>query len=396
MIREVLPLGSTFVPTTASYGSATWRQRLARHFICNYLPFVRAFFLSLLFLLARLAYPEVESAENKTSPAEGAATNQFPAAPKPFPASRYDLPGAFRQVVPSSLDDLQAIQAQVEALAVRLAPAVVEVEVGMGSGSGVVISEDGLVLTAAHVCGTPNLDVVFTFPNGKKAHGKTLGTNHDMDAGLMKITDAGPWPRVETGELGDARLGDWVLALGHPGGFDPERSMVVRLGRLLRLGPGLLQTDCTLIGGDSGGPLFDMHGRVIGIHSRISNSTRENYHIPISAYYSSWDRLVRCENWGGRRSPPRSYLGALGEDDPQGCRLARVDANSPASKAGLKVGDLVRKFNDLMISDAAAFLECIWQTEPGEVVFLEIMRGDLTMSVRITVANRRGRWRFGP
>ena len=215
--------------------------------------------------------PNGRPAESKTSLNEAVATNQFPAAPKPSPANRFDLPRAFRQAVPSSVDDLKAIQGQVEALAVRLAPAVVEVEVGMGSGSGVVISEDGLVLTAAHVCGTPNLDVVFTFPNGKKVRGKTLGTNHDMDAGLMKITDPGHWPRVETGELDDARLGDWVLALGHPGGFDPERPMVVRLGRLLKLGPGLLQTDCTLIGGDSGGPLFDMHGRVIGIHSRISN-----------------------------------------------------------------------------------------------------------------------------
>lgn len=315
--------------------------------------------------------------------------------PKPALARRADLPAAFRANTPVSLEDLQAMQAKVEMLAVKLAPAVVEVEVGMGSGSGVVITDDGLVLTAAHVCGQPNRDVLFIFPDGRKARGKTLGTNHERDAGLMKITDPGHWPHVATGELDDARRGDWVLALGHPGGFDPERPMVVRLGRILSLGPRFVQTDCTLIGGDSGGPLFDMHGRVVAIHSRISESTRENYHVPIQAFYTSWQRLAKGDNWGGQRPFPRAYVGAMGSDDPDGFRLDQIDENSPAARAGLRVNDLVRRFNGQSVNDAAEFFMRLWQTNPGDVVFLEIQRGDLGMSIRVTVGRWRGRGRFG-
>jgi len=85
------------------------------------------------------------------------------------------------------------------------------------------------------------------------------------------------------------------LALGHPGGFDLKRSLVVRLGRIIRLAPDALQTDCTISPGDSGGPLFDMHGRVIGIHSYISSSPADNFHVPITAYYHSWTMLVKSK-----------------------------------------------------------------------------------------------------
>jgi serine protease Do len=156
----------------------------------------------------------------------------------------------------------------------------------------VIISGDGLVLTAGHVCGAPGRKVRFTFPSGKTAQGKTLGADMDADTGLMRITDTGPWPHVPIGDLDQADLGDWVLALGHPGGFDLKRSLVVRLGRIIRVTSEALQTDCTISPGDSGGPLFDMHGRVIGIHSYIRGSVTENYHVPVTDYLETWPRLV--------------------------------------------------------------------------------------------------------
>ena len=94
-----------------------------------------------------------------------------------------------------------------------------------------------------------------------------------------------------------------MLALGHPGGFDLRRSLVVRLGRIIRLETDALQTDCTISPGDSGGPLFDMHGRVIGIHSAISTSPAENFHVSVTEFYDSWDELVRARQ---RRPTGRS------------------------------------------------------------------------------------------
>ncbi len=346
-------------------------------------------------LLASLAVGLADgwSADRPPSDLSQTATNKpAPLAPRPSPGRRASLPRAFFKDAPASVDDLKTIEKRVENLVARISPAVVAVEVGGGSGSGVVISWDGLVLCAAHVCGAPGRNVVFTFPDGKTAHGKTLGTNHEMDAGLMKITDAGAWPHVETGELDRARLGDWVLALGHPGGFDPKRPIVVRLGRIILFASNLLQTDCTLIFGDSGGPLFDMHGRVIAIHSRISASNKENFHVPIDAFYDGWVRLAKGENWGGRRS--LFSVGAMGVDDTEGCRLDRLVENGPAFKAGLKVGDVVTRVNGQPIKD---YLD---RARPGDELRLEIQRGNRLMSMMVTAeATRgrgRGRGRFGP
>ena len=132
-----------------------------------------------------------------------------------------------------------------------------------------------------------------------------------------------------------------MLALGHPGGFDLRRSLVVRLGRIIRWMPGALQTDCTISPGDSGGPLFDMHGRVIGIHSAISTSMAENFHVAVTAFYEGWDLLAKGARAKDQAGQPRAYVGATGVDDADGCRLTEVDEDSPAAKAGLKPGDVV-------------------------------------------------------
>lgn len=211
--------------------------------------------------------------------------------PKPEPADRKKLPAVFCQGSPKTISDLRSMEQHVKALVARISPAVVAVEVGDGSGSAVVISADGLVVTAGHVATTANLEVRFTFPDGKKVPGRTLGADEESDIGLMKITSPGPWPHVSLGDMDQAQTGDWVLALGHPGGFDRTRSLVVRMGRLIRIAPEALQTDCTISPGDSGGPLLDMHGRVIGIHSSISTSMVENFHVPITALYDAWDNL---------------------------------------------------------------------------------------------------------
>jgi serine protease Do len=303
--------------------------------------------------------------------------------PRPTLAYRSDLRPAFTKNVPTSLADLRSMEQHVKALAARVSPAVVAVQVGSGSGSGVIISADGLVLTAGHVCGAPDRDVQFTFPDGKTARGKTVGANHDNDTGLMRITDRGPWPHAEMGDLGQALVGDWVLALGHPGGFDLRRSLVVRLGRIIRLDSDALQTDCTISPGDSGGPLFDMHGRVIGIHSAISSSVAENYHVAVTEFYEGWKLLVKAPAANKQADRPQAYVGARGEDDPDGCRLTAVDEDGPAAKAGLKVGDLVVKVDGREVRLYASLLRWVAETEPGETLNLEVRRGDKHLSLEV-------------
>ncbi len=310
-------------------------------------------------------------------------SNGFPAVPHPAPAYRSDLRPAFTKSVPTSLGDLRSMEQHVKALAARVSPTVVAVEVGTGSGSGVIISADGLVLSAGHVCGAPDREVRFTFPDGKTARGKTLGANSDNDTGLMRITDRGPWPHAEMGDLKQAVVGDWVLALGHPGGFDLRRSLVVRLGRIIRLEPDALQTDCTISPGDSGGPLFDMHGRVIGIHSAISSSVAENFHVPVTAFYEGWTLLAQKPEEKIRADKPPAYVGAKGIDDPDGCRLTAVDEDSPAAKAGLKVGDLVVKVDGREVRLYASLLRWVAESEPGDTLSLEVKRGSDLLALEV-------------
>ena len=108
----------------------------------------------------------------------------------------------------------------------------------------------------------------------------------------------------------------WCIAIGHPGGYKLGRTPVVRVGRILDVGKAMIQTDCTLVGGDSGGPLFDMFGRVIGINSRIGPNINYNIHVPVDTYHDTWDKLVV---WGWRDDEARKLVVVnLGETRAEG------------------------------------------------------------------------------
>jgi serine protease Do len=310
--------------------------------------------------------------------------------PRPAPGNRKELPAVFSKPAPASLADLKALEQRVRELVSKVSPAVVAVEIGHGSGSGVLITADGLVLTAGHVCGAPGREVVFRFPDGSRARGKSLGSDEETDTGLLRITDRGPWPHAELGDLDDVRAGDWVLALGHPGGYDSTRSLVVRLGRIIRLGADALQTDCTISPGDSGGPLFDMNGRVIGIHTAIRSSLTENFHVPISEFYEGWDTLVQTGARTEPTFPSKAFLGATFVDAVTGSRITGVDADSPAARAGLKTGDIVLRVDGRELRSAVLFRRFIAESEPGEALKLEIKRGErqLSLTVRLDSAPR--------
>lgn len=290
------------------------------------------------------------------------------------PAAQQRAP-VFSKGVPETLDDLLAIETQVQRLTERLIACTVNVQIGPAQGSGVIVSRDGYVLTAAHVIGQPGRTVNLTLADGRVVKGKSLGVDHTRDAGLVKISTEGDWPFAEMAPDDSFDTGDWCLVLGHPGGYQPGRGAVLRLGRIVHKRRTLVQTDCTLVGGDSGGPLFDMQGRVIGIHSRIGASTTWNFHVPISAYSQNWDRLVAAESWGGPPERGGAFLGVGGEDHEQGCRVAEVTPNFPADKAGLKVGDIIVQFDKTDIRDFSDLLDAVRRRKPGDRVTIVILRG---------------------
>jgi serine protease Do len=128
-----------------------------------------------------------------------------------------------------------------------------------------------------------------------------------------------------------------------------------------------------------------MHGQVIGIHSRISDSTASNFHVPIRTYRDTWDRLVKGENWDDSRPP---WVGAWGLDRPDGFRVELVHKRGPAEKAGLKVGDIILKIDGRAIENFESFKKFESGAKLGDEVTLDLKRDDKEMSVKVKVEGR--------
>ncbi len=251
--------------------------------------------------------------------------------------------------VPATLDDFRAIQAALQKNLERARAATVCLEIGGGSGSAVIISADGLVLTAAHVTGKVGQEVKVIMEDGRELKGMSLGLNSETDSAMLQIVDEGPLPFVEVDEEDCSELGDWVFSLGHSGGFDKERGVNVRVGRLVLDSESTIQSDCLLIGGDSGGPLFNLEGQLIGIHSRVGKSLEDSKHVPVREFQSHWDELKESQFIGEgafakKVVPGSGFLGILVEQDAEeGLMVTELFPDGVASKAGLKVGDRITK-----------------------------------------------------
>lgn len=318
----------------------------------------------------------------------------------PDKAKDKPLPDAFLKSQPQGLADLRAIEKHVKEVLDKVLGCTVCVRVGPAAGSGVIVSEDGYVLTAAHMFSEAGRDVTIVMPDGSTHSGKTLGGDGTVDCALVKITEEGKWPFVEMGSSAQMKRNDWCLGTGHPGGFRQGRSPVVRVGRILEINDRtemkFIRTDCTIVSGDSGGPLFDMHGRVIGIHSRISNSITANLHVPIDAYRESWTRLVNGERWGGGLGRParptrgEPEYGFKLDPENKSCMVNSIFVESPAFKAGLRAGDIIKSFEGKEATTVAALLEEFKKKKPGDEVTFVVRRGDETVKVKFAVERKEG------
>jgi serine protease Do len=319
-------------------------------------------------------------------------------APTYAPAPKITLPE-----VPANLADLREYQKQIDRVVAKVTPCTVGIRVTMGmgraEGSGIIISEDGYVLTAGHVSMEPGKVVTVILSDGRQVKADTLGWNNDIDSGLIKIKDEGKWPYVEMGDVKDIKRGQWCVAIGHPGGYQARRAPVVRLGRVLVVNKDFLQTDCTVDQGDSGGPLVDLNGRVIGIHSRISLRLTDNIHVPIATYQETWDRLAKAEKWGngriggGRPSPARrnddaAYLGVQSNPVADNCFVDKVLDDSPAAKAGIQAGDVILKVDNKATPTFQALQELLNKRKVGEEVTVALRRGEKDLELKIKLGKK--------
>jgi len=328
----------------------------------------------------------------KSAPASEAEPAAQAAGPLEIPA---DLAETLARRYPTGVDDLRRMETQIRRISQRAVPATVSVEVGHGIGSGVLVSPEGLVLTAAHVIGEAGRNALVVLPDGRRLPARTLGAHHLIDAGMLQLTNPPadlPFVPVAEGDL--PKTGDWVLATGQPGGAFDDRAPPVRLGRVLASQEGWICTDCTLVGGDSGGPLLNMHGEVVAIHTSIGPSIIHNFHVPVATIREHWKDLLAGKVWGGesevgktRRSRP--LLGLAGRNVDQHFVVTQVFAGLPAREAGIQVGDWILAVDGQKVSSSHDVARVVFGKRPGQTLHLQLQRDEQPLEVEVVLSGVR-------
>ena len=255
-----------------------------------------------------------------------------------------------------------------------------------GQGSGFIISPDGLVLTNAHVVRNAQR-VTVKLTDRREFVAKVLGSDPKTDVAVLRI-DAKDLPVVPLGSTKDLKVGEWVLAIGSPFGFENSvtAGVVSAKGRSLpddSFVP-FIQTDVAVNPGNSGGPLFNSRGEVVGINSQIYSRTGGyqglSFAIPMETVLKVKDQIVAH----GKASHARLGVAVqevnqtLAEsfklDKPEGALVSSVEPDSPAAKAGLQVGDVIRQMEGQPIVSSGDLPALIGQALPGEKVRLDVWR----------------------
>jgi len=268
---------------------------------------------------------------------------------------------------------------------------------GTGFGSGFIISEDGYVITNAHVVDNAT-EIRVGLQNRREYQAELVGSDAASDIALLKL-DAEDLPVVTVGDSDDLRVGEWVLAIGSPFGFEHTATQGI-VSALARSLPDdtyvpFIQTDVAVNPGNSGGPLFNTDGEVVGVNSQIYSRSGGyqglSFSIPINVAISIADQLKESgfatRGWLGVaiQSVSQSLATSFGLDKPEGALIAQVTKGSPADNGGLLSGDIVLKFNDKAVKYSSALPPLVGSVRPGETVAVEVLRNGERETLNVTI-----------
>ncbi|HDZ15833.1 MAG TPA: DegQ family serine endoprotease [Methylophaga aminisulfidivorans] len=264
-------------------------------------------------------------------------------------------------------------------------------------GSGFVISEDGYILTNYHVIKDAE-EIIVRFSDRTELVAKLLGSDERSDVALLKV-DANGLKTVKLGDSNALKVGEWVLAIGSPFGFDysATQGIVSALGRSLPSDSYVpfIQTDVSINPGNSGGPLFNLKGEVVGINSQIYSRTGGfmgvSFAIPIDTVMNVVAQIKSqgyvSRGWLGVviQDVTRELAESFGLDKPKGALVSRVVADSPAEKAGFKTGDVIIKFNDKEVDTSSDLPPIVGRTMVGKKVNVDIIRSNKPKTLKVTI-----------
>lgn len=275
-------------------------------------------------------------------------------------------------------------------------------------GSGFIISADGYVVTNNHVISPPDTrakleSITITLPDGTEYEADLVGADAASDLAVLKIRANRTFPFVRFGDSSAARVGDWVVAIGNPFGLGGTVTSGIISAVYRNTGQGgpydrFLQTDASINRGNSGGPLFDMRGNVIGINNAIFSPSGGSVGIGFAIPAEIAAPIV--EKLRDGREIERGYLGvrlqpvdedlalSLGLPKRRGELAQTVEENSPAAKAGLRAGDILTKVNgkDVTADQTVSFL--VANLQPGTTVPVEVLREGSRANINVTLGKR--------
>ncbi len=264
-------------------------------------------------------------------------------------------------------------------------------------GSGFIISQDGYVITNHHVVKGAD-EIIVKLSDRREFIAELVGSDPRSDIALLKL-DATELPTVEIGSADKVKVGQWVLAIGSPFGFDASvtAGIVSAKGRSLpseNYVP-FIQTDVAINPGNSGGPLFDLDGKVVGINSQIYTRSGGfmglSFAIPIEVAMDVVDQLKTTgyvsRGWLGVyiQEVTRELAESFSMEKPTGALVAKILPESPAENSDIAVGDIILSYNGEEVKNSAALPPLVGRTRVGEVVKLNVMREGKTKTVKLKI-----------
>ncbi len=272
-----------------------------------------------------------------------------------------------------------------------------------GQGSGVIIREDGYILTNNHVVDGAD-EVMVRFDDGREYAASVIGNDPESDLAVIRV-DADGLPAARIGDSDQLQPGDWVVAVGNPFGLDHT----VTAGVVSAKGRGelglstyedFIQTDAAINPGNSGGPLINLHGEVVGINSAIRSSSGGSigigFAIPSNLAMHVADSLIDdgrvARGWLGVSIQPLTseLASSFGHEDTHGALVSDVVSDTPAAKAGLEAGDIITRVDHRVVSSPRELVNTIAEHEPGERVSVTVERGGSTRTLDVTLGERPG------
>ncbi len=267
-----------------------------------------------------------------------------------------------------------------------------------GLGSGVIVSPDGYILTNNHVAGHAD-EIHVRLLDKREFTAKVVGKDPKTDLALIKIDTKQPLPVAPLGDSNSAEVGDWVIAIGSPFGFNSTVTAGIISAKGRALGGNyddFIQTDASINPGNSGGPLFNAKGQVIGINTAIYSSTGSNagigFAIPIDIAKQVMQQLKDhgkvVRGWLGVeiQEVTPDLAQSFNLPKPEGALVANVEKEGPALKSGILRGDIIVKFNGTEVQDEHQLPELVAQTPIGDTVSVEVIRNGKHLTIPVKVA----------